>query len=85
MIVWRLSQDWMGVFEGACISDEKYKKVYYADKILYEPVTDFGRDDWIEIEEKPYCEAKGLECLLFFDSGEVDLFYKKLKHVTDSN
>lgn len=78
-------QDWDGLFEGACITEAQHKSLYYLDKSLYEPITEEGKEDWIEVDEPNYCEANGLKCLLFYDQSEVDLFLKKLKHVTSSN
>lgn len=85
MIVWRVMQDWDGLFEGACISDEKFKGLHYLSRGVYEPILDGEREDWIELKEPNYCMAKGVECLLFIYGKEVNEFLKKLKHVTDSN
>jgi hypothetical protein len=81
LVIWRLQQDWRGMFEGSCISEAKYKKIYYLDKVLWMPIAEDEFSDWIEVIEKNYCEAHGLEKILFYTPDEVAEFLKKLKHV----
>lgn len=77
MILWRLKQDWSGLLEGACINEVSFKKVYYIDKCLFEPVID--KKDYIEADCREYLLENKLECVLFYNQSEVINFIKKLK------
>jgi len=81
MGVFRLMQNQGILLEGSCISEKKYKSVYYIEKCLYEFISDEERRDWIEVEERNYCEANGLECVLFYSKLEVETFLQKLINV----
>lgn len=78
-------QDWRGLYEGSCISEDKYKNVWYADRCLFEPVSSEEFSDWIEVIEENYCKSKELECLLFYTVQEVTIFTTKLKHAAYLN
>lgn len=82
MILWRLDEDsrWTGLKEGSCISDEKYKSVYYLDKCLYSPIQDFEVRDFIEYKDEVYCMEKGIEKMLFYTQNELEIFLIKLNN-----
>jgi hypothetical protein len=80
MILWRLDEDsrWAGLLESSCISEERYKSVYYTDKPLYSPIQDFEVQDLIEYKDEAYCIEKGIEKVLFYTQNELDLFLNKI-------
>lgn len=80
LVIWRLNQDYRGLFEGSCVSEAKYKGIWYADRCIFSPISEDEFSDWIEVKEQPYIDAHGLEKLLFYSQFEVNDFYKKLKH-----
>lgn len=71
-MLWRLVQNWNGLLEGSCITDAAYSKLYYADRILYEPISE--NDILIEIKNEKYCNENNVEKLLFYTKKEVDKF-----------
>jgi len=81
MILWRLSEDNIrtGLFEGCCISEEKYKSVYYSDRCLYSPITEIEIKDMIEYNDERYCIENGVEKLLFYNEIELNDFLKKIQ------
>lgn len=85
MLLWRLQEDFGTLLEGSCITEVQYRRVFYADKILFEMITDEEQKDLIEIDEKNYCEANGLKCILVYTPEEATKFILKLKHATWRN
>lgn len=85
MILYRLLEDWHGLFEGICLTEEQYRAVYYTDKVLFEPIQDFERKHMLEWEDDNYCNVMGVECLLFWTEAEVEKFLKKLERATSGN
>lgn len=77
MILYRLSEDIAGMHSGSCIAEEKYKLVKWFNRCLYDPVFDLDRKEMIEHEDPEYCYENGIECLLFYNQGELELFLKK--------
>ena len=78
MILYRLVQDWHDIPEGACITQEKYRLVYYTDRALFEPISDYEVQDMIEYEDKDYCAGIGIERLLFYTEFELQKFVDKI-------
>lgn len=77
-MIWRLTTDHCGRLEGSCISNESYQKVYYADRCLYEPISEEEEKRMVKHDDKEYCMNDNLVCLLFYSIEEVDLFLKKV-------
>ena len=78
MIIYRLCEDCEGVLEGSCISEGKYKQVYYLHKPLFEPIGEEDKKGMIEYKDETYCLQHGLECLLFYNQKEIDKFTEKI-------
>lgn len=77
MILWRLTEDQGELPEGACITEAKYKNVYYLDRCLFEPVQEFEIKRMIEYEDKELCKSLGIEKLLFYNNHELEVFINK--------
>lgn len=79
-ILWRLDEDseWLGLLEGSCITEEKYKQVYYLDKCLFSPIQSFERADLIEYKEVDYLSEKGIEAVVFYTPNELEKFLLKI-------
>lgn len=78
MILYRLVQDWHGIPEGACITQEKYRLVYYMDRALFEPVSDYEIPNMIEYVDVEYCAGIGVERMLFYNEFELQKFIDKI-------
>lgn len=80
MILWRLDEDNRGqrLLEGSCITEERYKQVYFTDKCLFSPITGIERKEMIEYNDETYCAANGIECCLFYTKKEYEKFLEKL-------
>lgn len=80
MILWRLYEDnrHTGLLEGSCISEEKYKEVFFSDKCLYSPIQEFEIRDFIEYKDDEYCIKKGIEKMLFYNERELQKFLEKI-------
>lgn len=77
MILYRLVQDFGDMPEGACISLEKFNRVYFLDKALFEPISDFEIPDLIEYKDEKYCGDLGIEKILFYSEFELQKFIEK--------
>lgn len=80
MILYRLMEDnrWLNLLEGSCISEEKYKEVYYISKPLFEIVEEIEIKDMVEYVNEGYCIDKGVEKILFYNERELQNFLNKL-------
>lgn len=80
MVLWRLTEDSVrfGLLEGSCISDERYKSVYYTDKSLFEPVVEFDIPGMVEYKNEEYCVENKIEKVLFYTKNEIEDFLKKI-------
>ena len=80
MILYRLTEDcrWLDLLEGSCITEDKFKQVYYTDKALFEPIQEYEKQDMIEHKDDEYCDAKGIECILFYTQNELEKFLQKI-------
>jgi hypothetical protein len=76
-IVYRLSQDSSGLFEGACISEARYSEIKWFNRTLFDPIDDESRRDMIEHPDPEYCMENGVECLLFWNEKEINTFVSK--------
>ncbi len=79
-MVWRLTEDcrWLGLLEGSCVSEDKFKQVYYTDKALFEPITEEERKGLISYDDDVYCLAMGIEVVLFYTQNELKIFLSKI-------
>lgn len=73
-VYYRLTENRMGLPEGATIREDQYKQIYYTDKCLFESVTDENIEDYIKYEDEGFCAANGIEFLLFYSQRELDKF-----------
>ncbi len=73
------------MYEGSCITSGQYKNIYFIDRCLFEEISEEDQKELIEVDEKNYCEANGLKCILFYTSQEVIKFKEKLKYAAYSN
>lgn len=80
IILYRLTEDcrWLNLLEGSCITEGKFKQVYYTDKALFEPVMAIERQDLIEYKNEEYLAEKGIECMLFYNQQELIKFMEKV-------
>lgn len=80
MILYRLTEDcrWLNLLEGSCITEEKYDKVYFTDKSLFEPIQEYEKKDMIEYDDSEYCLLNGIECVLFYTQKELEKFLEKI-------
>lgn len=80
MIWYRLMEDskWLNLKEGSCINEERYKKVYYVDKPLFEPVEEYEIVDMVEYKDDEYCILNGIEKVLFYTQNELAKFLEKI-------
>lgn len=85
MILWRLTQDHAGLMEGSCITEAQYKELFYLHRPLYEPISEEDRKGMVEVEEKSYCAAMGIECMLFYSWIEMEKFVNKVYDVSILN
>lgn len=76
-VYYRLIQDFGGLPAGACITEDKFKGVYYLDKPLFEPINEFEIEDMIRYDDEKYCINLGVELLLFYTPLELELFLNK--------
>lgn len=74
MILWRVCEGHEGLKEGMCISEGKYKEVFYLNKYLYEPIQEHDLKTMIEVKDKNICDKFGLEGLWFWDNEEAEKF-----------
>lgn len=74
MILWHLDQKWGGLPAGSCITDEKYKLIYYLDRCLFSPIQEFEIVDMIEFKDEMFCIENGIDRLLFYTKLELELF-----------
>lgn len=77
MILYRLTEDLGGIPEGACVSLSVFNSVYYLDRPLFEPVSEFEKKDFIEYKDEDFCNSLGIECLLFYTEIELQKFIDK--------
>jgi len=79
-ILYRLTEDnnWLKLLEGSCLTEGKYKQVYYLDKISFEEIQDFERKNMIEYKDDEYMAEKGIEAVLFYTQKELEKFMEKL-------
>ena len=75
-ILYRLTQDLGGMPEGSCISENKFRGVYFTDKACFEPIEEYQKKDMIEYEDDDFCSSMGIECILFYNEQELDRFLK---------
>lgn len=85
MILYRLIQNCGGLMAGSCITEEKYKSVYYLDKPLFEPIQEFEIKDMIEYKDEGYCILNGIDKMLFYTPTELNIFIEKLYEGTINN
>lgn len=80
MILYRLMEDskWLNLLEGSCITEAKFKQVYYLEKPLFEPIQDFEKADMVEYNDSEYCTEKGIETVLFYTQSELEKFLLKI-------
>lgn len=78
MILYRLVQDWGGILEGACVSREQFMGVFYTERALFEPISDYEFRDMIEYVDKEYCAGIGIEKMLFYNEFELQKFIDKI-------
>ena len=62
---------------GSCIAEDRYKSIWYADKILWEPIVDYEIQDMIKYDDEKLCINLGVEFLLFYTPLELELFLNK--------
>lgn len=81
MVLYRAVQDliWVGLLEGFCISEGKFKSIYYTDKPLLEVIQEYEVKDMIEYKDEVFCIEHGIEKVLFYLQNELDLFLKKVE------
>lgn len=84
-VYYRLTQDWDGLPNGACISEAVFRNVYYLDKSLFEPIQDVEITDMIEYVDEGYCIRNGIEKLLFYTEFELQLFLDHQMEANDRN
>lgn len=77
MILWRLTQDWDGLPEGACFSEFRYKTIFYLDRPLFEPIQAYEIKDMIKYDDEKYCILHNIEFLLFYNETELNKFLNK--------
>lgn len=77
MILWRLVDDALNMYSGSCISEARYKGLYYLDRCLFEPLTEDDQKEMIREASNKYCLEKGLECLYFYTENELNTFLYK--------
>lgn len=77
MILWRLTQDHEGLPEGACISEFRYKELYYLNRPLWEPIQEYEIQDMIKYDDEKYCFLHNIEYLLFYTEHELNNFLNK--------
>lgn len=77
MILYRLVEDYGGLPEGACISEEKFRTVYYTEMALFEVISDFEIPDLIEYHDTHYCIKMGIERVIFYSDLELQKFIDK--------
>ena len=77
MILYRLMQDLGGIPEGACLRENVFQDVYYLDKTLFEPISEFEVKDFIEYKDTELCRNLGIECILFYTEFELQRFIEK--------
>jgi hypothetical protein len=76
-MTYRLSEDSGGLPEGACISQEQFKNVYYTDKPLFDLLEDFEEKDMIEYKDEDLCKSLGIKKILFYSDMELQKFIDK--------
>jgi hypothetical protein len=74
IVCYRLCEPWQGLPEGACITEEVHKAMYYLNKCLFEVVTEQDMKDMVKYEDEGFCVANGIEFLLFYNEKELDKF-----------
>ena len=82
-MLYRLCEDLDGLFEGSCISEEKFKKIYYTKKVSFEPVNNEDIKILIELKDENYCAVNGVDAILFYNQKELDKFIEKRFGRTD--
>lgn len=76
-MMYRLTQDHGGLAEGSCITEDKFKSVYYLDKPFFEIIQEFEIKDLIPCENEAYCIENGIDAVLFYNEHELNNFLTK--------
>lgn len=85
MTLYRLTQDWHGLFEGVCVTEAQFEAVFFADKALFEPICDYDKKKMLEYEDDSFCSSMGVQCLLFWSEKELNIFLDKLENAKHNN
>lgn len=80
MILYRLTEDSnrLNLLEGSSISEERYKAIFFTDRCLFEPIQGYERKDMKEYNDESYCVIKNIECMLFYNDKELEMFLCKI-------
>lgn len=62
---------------GSCITEDKYRSVYYLDKPLFEPIAEYEVRDMIKYDDEKLCINLGVEFMLFYTPLELEMFLNK--------
>ena len=76
-VYYRLCQNWGGLPAGSCISEDKYGRVYYLDKVLFQPYTEDEIEGMIKHEDADLCVNLGIDFLIFYTPLELEFFLNK--------
>lgn len=79
MILWRLTCDHDVLLAGSCIDEEAYKKLYYTDRPMYEPLTEDDQKIMIEVKNKRYIQKHNLVTVYFWSEVGVNIFNEKMQ------
>lgn len=80
MIWYRLMEDcrWLNLLEGSCITEERFKKVFFTDKALFEPIQEYEIEGMIKYDDENYCVLNTIEFMLFYTQKELEKFLQKI-------
>ena len=80
IVYWRAAEDlkWLGILEGMCISEERYKGIYYTDKSFFQPIQEYELKDMIEYKDVEFCALNNIERIAFYNQYELDEFLRKI-------
>lgn len=67
---------WNDLLEGECITEQRYRTIYFTDKCLFEPIQESEVSQMYKFDNEMYCDLKGIECALFYTQAELDNYLK---------
>ncbi len=79
-MIYRLTQDIGGLYEGSCVSENDYMRVGFHNKCLFEPISEEEVNSMIKYNDKEFCMDNSIDFLLFYNDRELNRFLNKISN-----